>query len=231
VETELAVNTWRDRYPSAQYVAPFAIFLLLLAFLPRLSGEVYWTAPVWVLVMAAVSFICWPREISARPAKPLASIGVGLLVFLIWIAPDVLIPGYRSSIPFSNSITGHLHSSLSDANLQSPWILTWRTMRAILIVPVVEEFFWRAWLMRWLINANFQRVSVGTYAPFAFWLTAGLFASEHGPYWDVGLLAGMLYNMWMIRSKSIADCILAHAVTNGILCLYVISTAQWQYWQ
>jgi hypothetical protein len=58
-----------------------------------------------------------------------------------------------------------------------------------------------------------------------------LFASEHGPYWDVGLIAGILYNLWMIRTRSIADCILAHAVTNAALSLYVIATGQWQYWQ
>jgi uncharacterized protein len=101
----------------------------------------------------------------------------------------------------------------------------------VLIVPVVEELFWRAWLMRWLINTDFQQVKLGTYSPLAFWVTAVLFASEHGPYWDVGLLTGIIYNSWMIRTKSVGNCILMHAVTNGALSAYVIATAQWQYWQ
>jgi uncharacterized protein len=96
---------------------------------------------------------------------------------------------------------------------------------------VLEELFWRAWLMRWLINTDFLRVPLGAYTPFAFWLTAILFASEHGPYWDVGLVAGVIYNWWMIRSKSVADCILAHATTNAALSGYVLTTGQWQYWQ
>ena len=190
-----------------------------------------WEAPLRVTVLGAVCYVCWPRELSIRPVKPLLSIALGAAVFFIWIAPDVFIPGYRDSALFSNGIFGRLHSSLSLGELQSSWVLAWRTARAVVIVPIVEELFWRAWLMRWLINPDFQRVRLGTYAPLAFWITAILFASEHGPYWDVGLITGVIYNTWMIRTRSVADCILMHAVTNGILSWYVIATAQWQYWQ
>ena len=85
--------------------------------------------------------------------------------------------------------------------------------------------------MRWLVNSDFLKVPLGKYTPVAFWLTAILFASEHGPYWDVGLLTGIVYNCWMIRTKSVADCILMHAITNAALSGFVIATAQWQYWQ
>ena len=85
--------------------------------------------------------------------------------------------------------------------------------------------------MRWLINTDFDKVPLGKYSPLAFWITALLFASEHGPYWDVGLITGVIYNLWMIRTRSLADCILMHAATNGILSAYVMATGQWQYWQ
>lgn len=156
---------------------------------------------------------------------------MGALVFALWIAPDLLFPGYRNAPAFSNSVLGKLHSSLRPAELQSVWILFWRTLRAAIIVPIVEELFWRAWLMRWLIDPDFRKVRLGAYAPVAFWVTAILFASEHGPYWDVGLITGIIYNAWMIRTRSVADCILTHAVTNAMLSGYVIATSQWQYWQ
>ena len=63
-----------------------------------------------------------------------------------------------------------------------------------------------------------------------FWLVAALFASEHGPYWEVGLAAGIVYNWWAVKTKNIADCIWAHAVTNAILSAYVLFGGQWQYW-
>jgi uncharacterized protein len=221
----------RQEYPSARYVAPFLLFLLFLALAPRLSLDPVWEAPLRVLLLAAACVLCWPREISLRPSRWFLSAAVGAGVFLLWILPDLLIPGYRTGPLFSNTIVGHLHSSLQPAALHSPWVLAWRTARAVLVVPVIEELFWRAWLMRWLISSDFRSVPLGAYTALSFWLTAILFASEHGPYWDVGLLSGIVYNLWMIRSKSVADCILMHAVTNGLLSAYVIAAGQWQYWQ
>lgn len=220
-----------EKFPSVRYIAPFIAFLLFLAVSGQHLISPAWESPLWVIVLAIICFVAWPRELSIKPRFPWASIGIGVLVFVIWIAPDLLVPGYRTSIVFSNSIMGRLHSSLKPDDLQSSWILFWRTVRAVLIVPIVEELFWRAWLMRWLIQPEFQKVRLGAYAPLAFWVTALLFASEHGPYWDVGLVTGVIYNLWMIRTRSVADCILMHAVTNGALSAYVIATSQWQYWQ
>ena len=152
-------------------------------------------------------------------------------MFVIWIGPELLVPSYRSLPLFSNSLLGHVHSSLPETALRSGWVLSWRTARAVVIVPIVEELFWRGWLMRWLINNDFERVPLGSYSPLAFWSSAALFASEHGPYWDVGLITGVVFNMWMIRTRSLADCVLMHAVTNGLLSAYVIAAGQWQYWQ
>lgn len=217
--------------PSVRYVAPYALFLIFLAVFPRLPIDARFEAPLRVILLGLICYVCWPREIAIRPRFWLAGTAIGAAVFFLWIAPDVLSPAYRQGPLFSNSIVGHLHSSIPASQLRSAWILGWRTARAVLIVPIVEELFWRAWLMRWLIRTDFQRIPLGAYAPFAFWATAILFACEHGPYWDVGLVTGVIYNWWMIRSKSVADCILMHAVTNAILSGYVIAAGQWQYWQ
>jgi CAAX prenyl protease-like protein len=223
-------TSWREQYPSLGYLAPFVALLLLIA-LPKPAAFVYWEWPVQVLLVAAVCFLTWPAELSLRPSRWMASIGVGVLVFCLWIAPEAINPHYRHSPLFSNAILGQVGSSLRPEALKSSWVLFWRTTRASTVVPIAEELFWRAWLMRWLINNDFQKVPLGFYAAFAFWITALLFAVEHGPYWDVGLITGVIYNSWMIRSKSLGDCILMHAVTNLLLSGYVIAYGQWQYWQ
>jgi CAAX prenyl protease-like protein len=230
VPVDSRVHGWYQKHPSISYVAPFALFLIFLEIFQRWPIALRFEAPVRVLIMAAVCVFFWPADISFRPCHTLTSLAGGIAVFCIWIAPDVLFPGYRAIPLFSNSIVGHPHSSIPAAELQSMWVLAWRTVRAIAIVPVIEELFWRAWLMRWLVNSDFRKVPLGTYAPLAFWLTAILFACEHGPYWDVGFVAGLIYNSWMVRTKSVADCILMHAVTNAALSAYVIATHQWQYW-
>ena len=85
-------------------------------------------------------------------------------------------------------------------------------------------------MMRWVTHRDFQSVPLGHYAALSFWTVAVLFASEHGSYWDVGLAAGIAYNWWLIRTGNLADCILAHGVTNACLAVYVLTTGAWQYW-
>ena len=84
--------------------------------------------------------------------------------------------------------------------------------------------------MRWLIHHDVNKVALGAYSAASFWIVALLFAAEHGPYWDVGLISGVIFNAWMIRTRSLGDLIFSHAVANGCLCAYVLATAKWEYW-
>lgn len=224
------IAEWREKYPSFRYIAPFALIILflLVAYQSALPPALLW--PVQVSVLGLVCLFCWPPDLPFQPKYPWTSLAIGAAVFVIWIGPDLLFPGYRGGVLFSNKILGEPHSSLPLEAQRSVWVLAWRMARATVVVPIAEELFWRGWLMRWIINPNFQLIRLGTYAPAAFWITALLFASEHGPYWDVGLITGFIYNVWMIRSKSVADCILMHAVTNCALSVYVLTTGNWQYW-
>jgi CAAX prenyl protease-like protein len=167
--------------------------------------------------------------LSLRASYPVASIGIGIAVFVVWVAPDVLF-GYRHYWLFENSLFPPAASTLPAWLKGNLKFIVLRTISSALLIPIVGELFWRGWLMRWLINTEFMRVPLGKYVPSAFWIVALLFASEHGPYWEVGLAAGIIYNWWLVRTKNLADCILAHGVTNGILSVYVLATGQWQYW-
>jgi hypothetical protein len=193
--------------------------------LPELADQI-----LRVAVMLAVLWFVARPAIDLRVRHWPATLGIGAAVFVIWVAPDLLIHGYRGSVLFQNAVTGKAATSLGAGATLSWPVLALRTFRATAIVPIVEELFWRAWLMRWLIDNDFEKVPLGKYAPQAFWIVAVLFASEHGPYWDVGLAAGIVYNWWMVRTKSLGDLIFAHAVTNFILSAYVIAAGKWEYW-
>lgn len=207
-----------------------AVFLLFLALQDQLKALGAAEFPLRVAILASVVWFFSRRVISLRAPHWLTSVAIGVAVFAIWIAPDVLIPGYRQHWLFSNSLFGSVATAIPDGLEVNPVVLVFRTIRAAILVPIIEELFWRAWLMRWLIRPDFESVPLGTYEPKSFWIVAALFAVEHGPYWEVGLIAGVIYNAWMIRAKSLGDLIVAHGVTNLLLSLYIIAFRQWQYW-
>ena len=217
-----------SRAATLAHVAPFAGFVGIMAVEKTLSvpPDIAYTIR-FLAVCALVLIFSW-RYLPFRPSNLAASIGIGVAVFIIWIGPD-LIFGYRDSILFSNAITGKPESSFPADLVKQTWFIAVRTFSCMALVPIVEELFWRGWLMRWLIHHNFLKVPLGKYDPLSFWVVAVLFAVEHGPYWEVGLAAGIIYNWWIVRTRNLADCILAHAVTNGLLSAYVVSTGKWQY--
>jgi CAAX prenyl protease-like protein len=211
------------------WVGPFAVFMLWLA----VDKWIPLANPAREIVRDVVlvaSIFAFSRHLLPRHAAHSAgSIALGVGVFLLWIAPDALVPGWREHWMFQNGITGRLKTSIPPSEL-TPLMLVLRTMRAALIVPIVEELFWRGWLPRWIQNTRFERIPLGSYSTFAFWATAALFALEHGPYWEVGLVCGLLYNWWMRRTRSLGDLMLTHAVTNLALSLYAIATGRWTLW-
>jgi len=165
---------------TAAYVAPFAAFVGFMAVEKSVfhSQHLY---PVRCLVaVAALSLFTRPFP-RLRAARPVGSIAIGMAVFAIWIAPDALF-GYRHHWLFENPVLGAAASTLPPGDRAGIWFLATRALGSTLLVPVLEELFWRGWLMRWLILPDFTKVALGTYAPLAFWGVALLFASEHGSY-------------------------------------------------
>ncbi|MCS7025952.1 MAG: CAAX prenyl protease-related protein [Bryobacteraceae bacterium] len=219
-----------NTHPSLPYVLPFAAFLVFLSLDGKLGIPPEVEYPLRVVLLSLLLWFVSRRVISLRAPHWSGSILLGILVFVVWIAPDTLAPTWRKHWLFANPILGAAPVPASGyASL--PWhTLLFRAIRAVILVPIVEELFWRAWLMRWLIRPEFESVPLGQYSAQAFWIVAVLFALEHGSYWEVGFLAGVAYNWWMVKTKSLGDCILAHAVTNLCLSAYVWIAGKWQYW-
>jgi hypothetical protein len=219
------------RHPAVPYIAPFLTFLAVMAIEKATGLPVAWMYPLRALATLAVLLAVSRAPLGKRPARPLMSVVLGAVVFALWIGPDVVFgPGYRHFWLFENSINGAAVSSIPMALRNSYWFLALRTASCALLVPPVEELFWRGWAMRWLIDSDFEKVALGTYRTAAFWIVALLFAAEHGPYWEVGLVTGIVYNWWMVKTRNVTDCIIAHAVTNGLLSAYILATHQFHYW-
>lgn len=216
--------------PALAYIAPFIAFLasLPLGRIGPVGPEI--TYPIRFVVVLGVLLLTSRAVIPYRVSRFWGSALLGVVVFVIWIGPDLLWPAYRQHWLFQNSLTGQATSAISESARSNLLFVIIRVLGSVALVPVIEELFWRGWMMRWLIRNDFWTVPVGAYTAASFWIVALLFASEHGPFWDVGLITGLIYNWWIVRTKSLGDCVLAHAVTNGCLAAYVLAANRWQYW-
>lgn len=150
-----------------------------------------------------------------------ASILTGLLVFVLWVNMD------WPSATFG-SPNGYNPAIFEDRTLRAGIIIS-RLMGAVVVVPVMEELFWRSFLIRYIIKSDFIEAPIGQFTWASFLIATLLFGLEHN-LWLAGLMAGIAYNLLLYRTKSISHCIMAHAVTNLALGLYVLYTGEWQFW-
>jgi CAAX prenyl protease-like protein len=154
------------------------------------------------------------------PHQWLLAIGCGLAVFVVWIYFD---DGWavvgRSQGFDPTGADGEIH--LTPAGL--------RLAESVLVVPVMEELFWRSFLLRWLDRRDFVTADPRRASPPAFALTAVLFASEHS-LWFAGLVAGLVYNCLYKRIGNLWVAIASHAMTNGALGIWILATANSRLW-
>ncbi len=104
-----------------------------------------------------------------------------------------------------------------------------RLLGLVVLVPLIEELFWRSFLMRWVIDQDFARVPIGRVTPLAAGVTSVAFGLAH-PEWLPGLITGLAWAWLVWRTKSLSACVVSHAVANLALGLYVIATGDWKYW-
>ena len=210
-----------DRYPWLPYVAPFALFVALTELQLLVPGGPAWIYPLKVVLVAALVVALRRRLVAGGGASVLVATATGLVVLVLWILPEGLYPLFGARPPFDPFATfPRPHAWL--------WIGV-RLLGAALLVPIVEEFFWRGFLIRWLVRSDFRSVPPGTFTWYSFLATSVLFAVEHDR-WLAGLMAGVVYNLLYYRTRSLKACMLAHGVTNLGLGVYVVATARWGLW-
>ena len=106
-----------------------------------------------------------------------------------------------------------------------------RFLRLVVVVPLVEEIFWRGFLLRYLIGEKFEDVPFGKFSWISFSVVSLAFCFSHSASdWGAALITGMLYNCVAYRTKSLTSCIIAHAVTNLLLGIWIMKTGQWGFW-
>ena len=171
---------------------------------------------LWAM-RSAYSELRWPSGAGLRVW--FAALVAGIVVFIAWInlTADWMVMG--ESVGFDPRENGEID-----------WFLvTVRIIGAALVVPVMEELFWRSFLMRWIENPDFLAVNPVQVGIKALGISAALFALAHS-LWLAGFFAGIVYGLLYMRSKTLWLPILAHATTNAILGVWIVVTGSWGFW-
>jgi exosortase E/protease (VPEID-CTERM system) len=149
-------------------------------------------------------------------------LSAGVLVFAIWIGLDRL-----RGVTGSESMPAALLAA--PLALRTSWILV-RALAATVTVPIAEELAFRGFLLRRLVSADFEKVAWNAVPWTALLLSSLPFGLMHGQRWFGGILAGLVYGYLAIRRGSIGEAAAAHATTNALIAIYVLTGNQWQLW-
>jgi hypothetical protein len=214
-------------------IAPFALFMALLALRGAAPADSSWgfdTRWLYGLTVLAVGALLalWWREYGelARQAWPdaretLVAVAVGLAVFVLWIQLDA--PWMTIGTPSAGFVP------LAPGGAIDGPLVAVRCLGAALLVPPMEELFWRSFLMRWLHQPLFQGLEPRHAGVKAIVLSTFVFTLAH-TLWLAAAIAGFAYALLYARSGKLWTAVIAHAVTNGALAAWVVVTGNWQFW-
>ena len=223
-----------EKFVVAARISPFGFFILkLVCYVPLfalLEGEgvdgryAYSILLVPVLVVLFYfrrDYIELKFPSALSPSAWIRSLFIGLLVFLIWILP------YPEWMKIGTAGAGFSPLS-ADGNIDLP-LLAIRFSGLCLVVPLMEELFWRSFLLRWLDQAQFLQMDPVHISNRAFIIVATLFALEHNLIL-AGFVAGVGYN-WLYRlERNLWAPLVAHMLTNTMLGIWILYHHAWQYW-
>ncbi|MYN07444.1 CAAX prenyl protease-related protein [Pseudoduganella aquatica] len=217
--------------PALARIVPFAVYLFFIFIadvLVRLgysAQDTRWLYGAKILAVSAALMFYWRHYAELawkgmRASLLAASVALGLLVFVLWISLDAGWMQIGSAAGFDPRGAGGAVN----------WgLVALRIAGAALVVPVMEELFWRSFLLRWLDSPDFLSVRAAAVSLKALAITVLLFGFEHN-LWLAGMVAGLAYSLLYMRSGNLWAAIVAHGVTNGVLGAWIVATGNWHYW-
>lgn len=229
--------------PEAPRVLPFAAFLGIGAIpVGWFPGGEFWIYLLKTLAAGALLWI-WRRRIAEmRWACSWEAVVVGLGIGGLWLVLEGRVPTLGAIWDWGAQFIAGKEPSPPKEVL--PWnpiahysenlFLAWffvgvRVLGRSLVVPAMEEVFYRSFAYRYIINPQFSEVPVGVWHSVAFLVTAFLFGLTHPDQWLAAVLCAMAYQGLVIRKKRLGDAMTAHALTNLVISIYAISTDQWHF--
>ena len=211
------------------YLFPMAVFLIFV-----------WVGGHWkslypaayvarALVVAAMLWMMRAHYTRIRWNHWWLGIIVGVLGIFQWIGMQLWLERHVEFFKPSPDVFNPMEVFKTSAGFWS--FTTIRIIGAVLVVPFMEELFWRDYLWRSLSAPNdFKLAAVGERDWKSFLMVSGAFAVVHGNCWLTAIGWAMMVGWLLIATRSLGACIIAHAVTNLLLAGYVLHTHEWTFW-
>lgn len=221
--------------PDIVLMSPYMVYLLLMTLVSIVPPELEWAAILirGVGALAVVAMFWRHMPDWGRPWFWLA-IPAGIFAAWGWVAgqywgDSLGLPGRLPGFPGEKTVVDP-HDVLGASDLFRVTAIL-RIVVACTAVPVVEELFWRAFLLRALIQWDrFDQIPLGRFTWFSFLGTSLLSTLQHPDNWFVSILCWFFFNALFYWTRSVWCLIVVHAVTNLALYDYVVRNGDWSFW-
>ena len=196
--------------PLTRYLLPFLLFAIFSEFEHLVDYKwkflLYTTKIFFSFLAFLILFKGFWHELKGK--FDWIAVVVGIAVLMLWLCPYFF---FNKKPVFTTTLSHNFKA-----------VMTYFFCTSI-IIPIFEEIFWRSFLMRFFISIDFLSIKLGTYRHLSFWLTAVMFALLHSKAdWGVAFIAGIAYGWYLVKSKNLIGCIIAHSITNFGLTMVLL---------
>lgn len=208
---------------TAAYVGPFVTMVAVSMLTGALSADGFDRLyPLRIIAVLVVLWRCRRSYTVWRWTWSWTAAGIGAGIFVLWIAL-----ARTADQGAGNAVAAAGFATLPP--LAAAVWLAFRLVGALVIVPIVEELTFRGYVMRRVAHADFASLRLD-HAPLAGILVSSLLFGLLHERVVAGTLAGLAYALAARRRGELADAVVAHATTNALLALYVMTTGDWGAW-
>jgi hypothetical protein len=219
-------------------VAPFVIFLVLTFCQGRFgAASAYWFYLAKTLVAVWLIWEMYPLVSEMRWAVSWEAVVIGIGVFIMWVGLDPFYPKLAEIIAklglskfFGTSqVVWNPHVQFGQNSALAWLMIVTHILGSTLVVPPLEEVFYRSFLYRYIAKPDFLSVPLNRFLPLPFFATAAVFGFSHFQ-WLAGILCGLAYQWLVLRKNRLGDAMTAHAITNFLLGVWVAWQGAWNFW-
>jgi exosortase E/protease (VPEID-CTERM system) len=199
------------------YLAPFLGIVATAMLTGALSAGFDWLYGLRVLVTAGLLTYFRPAYSALRWPWFRQPLALGGAACAVWLA-----------LTAGGGPTGPPNELRTVSGVWGGLWLALRMVGYVVTVPIAEELAFRGFLLRRLVSADVEQVSLSRFHWHAFAGSSVVFGLMHGRNWLPATAAGMLFALATYRRGNVAEAIVAHSATNAATFVYVLLAGDWQ---